>query len=278
VKTASGNVRQATADEVQWALEAAGIGSRIERPSGDMVRIQGGTFTMGSPSSERERYDNEGPQHRVTLSSFYMGKYEVTQKEWQALMGTNPSYFKGDNLPVEYVSWYDAVNYCNARSKKEGLTPAYTVSGTNVTWNRKANGYRLPTEAEWEYACRAGTTGPFNTGNNITTSQANYDGNYPYNGNAKGQYRGKTTAVGSFPPNAWGLYDMHGNVWEWCWDWYGSYSSGARTDPTGASSGSYRVYRGGCWCTYGLLLRSAYRSYYNPDDRGSILGFRLVRP
>ncbi|MDR1787166.1 MAG: formylglycine-generating enzyme family protein [Treponema sp.] len=265
-------------------------------PTLDMVRIQGGTFTMGSPSSEPDREDDE-VQHRVTLSSFYMGKYEVTQKEWQALMGTNPSSFKGDNLPVECVSWYDAVEYCNARSKKEGLTPAYTINKTRqdpnntssydslkwtVTWNRKANGYRLPTEAEWEYACRAGTTGPFNTGNNITTSQANYNGNYPYNGNAKGQYREKTTAVGSFQPNAWGLYDMHGNVWEWCWDWYGNYSSGAQTDPEGptgpASSWSRRVRRGGSWYNSGQYLRSANRGYYSPGNRLYYLGFRLVRP
>jgi formylglycine-generating enzyme required for sulfatase activity len=148
------------------------------------VLIPAGTFTMGSPASEVDRSSNE-TQHQVTLSSFYMGRYEVTQKEWVAVMGSNPSYFKGDDLPVEQVSWYDVIDYCNKRSIKEGLTPAYTVSGTTVTCNWKANGYRLPTEAEWEYACRAGTTTPFNTGNNITTAQANYNGNYPYNGNAK---------------------------------------------------------------------------------------------
>jgi formylglycine-generating enzyme required for sulfatase activity len=206
-----------------------------------------------------------------------MGKYEVTQKEYVALMGTNPSNFKGDNLPVEQVTWYDAVNYCNARSRSEGLTPAYTVSGTDVTWNRSANGYRLPTEAEWEYACRAGTTMPFSTGSNITTNQANYDGNYPYNGNAKGIYRQKTTAIGSFAPNAWGLYDMHGNVWEWCWDWYGDYGTAAQTDPLGAVSGALRVLRGGSWFYSGRYARSAYRNYDTPSNRLSNLGFRLVR-
>jgi formylglycine-generating enzyme required for sulfatase activity len=247
----------------------------------NMVRIQGGTFTMGSPANEVDRDDDE-IQRQVTVSSFYMGKYEVTQKEYQEIMGTNPSIFKGDNLPVENIRWYEAIEYCNKRSQKEGLTPAYSISGTGdnrtVTWNKNANGYRLPTEAEWEYACRAGTTTPFNTGNNITTRNANYDGNNPYNNNAKGEYRQKTTPVGSFAPNAWGLYDMHGNVWEWCWDWYGAYSSGAQTDPVGASSESGRVYRGGSWGSYADLVRSAYRSSNAPSYRYDSLGFRLVRP
>jgi formylglycine-generating enzyme required for sulfatase activity len=258
----------------------------------NMVRINGGTFTMGSPANEPERDDDE-VQHRVTVSSFYMGKYEVTQKEYQEVMGTNPSYFKGDNLPVEQVSWYDAVEYCNKRSQREGLTPAYTIDKNQrdpnnfhkfddekwtVTWNKTANGYRLPTEAEWEYACRAGTTTPFSTGNNITTNQANYCGNGPYNNNAKGTYRKKTTEVGSFKPNAWSLYDMHGNVSEWCWDWYGDYSSGSQIDPVGVLSGSIRVARGGSWTSHGQVLRSADRAGDAPSFRydGNI-GFRLVR-
>jgi formylglycine-generating enzyme required for sulfatase activity len=241
------------------------------------VRVEGGTFTMGSPTSEVSRSDSEA-QHQVTVSSFYMGKYEVTQAEYEAVMGTNPSKFKGSNLPVEQVSWYDAIEYCNKRSEKEGLSPAYTVSGTTVTWNRNANGYRLPTEAEWEYACRAGTTTPFSTGSNITTSQANYNGNYPYNNNAKGTYREKTTAVGSFSSNLWGLYDMHGNGWEWCWDWYGGYSMAVQTDPRGAVSGSVRVPRGGSWLSFAQYLRSAYRVNGTPSNRNGDLGFRLVRP
>jgi formylglycine-generating enzyme required for sulfatase activity len=249
-----------------------------ERPiSGDMVRIQGGTFTMGSPASEVDRQDWEGPQHQVTVSGFYMGKYEVTQAEYQAVMGTNPSSFTGDRLPVEYVSWFDAVNYCNERSRKEGLSAAYTVNGTDVSWNRNANGYRLPTEAEWEYACRAETNTPFNTGDNLTTSQANYDGNYPYNNNAKGILLNTTTTVGSFAPNDWGLYDMHGNVWEWCWDWYESYGSGAQADPVGAPSGTDRVFRGGSWINDAQFLRSANRLYITPSYRLNNLGFRLVR-
>ncbi|MHC6201927.1 formylglycine-generating enzyme family protein [Breznakiellaceae bacterium SP9] len=243
----------------------------------DMLHIAGGTFLMGSSSSEPNR-DSDEVQHRVTLSSFCMGTYPVTQKDYQALMKCNPSRFKEDALPVEQVNWYDAIDYCNARSKKEGLAPAYTVSKDNVTWSRNANGYRLPTEAEWEYACRAGTMTPFSTGNTIMTSQANYNGNYPYNGNVKGTYRGKTTPVGNFAANAWGLYDMHGNVWEWCWDWYGAYSSANQTDPIGAASVSFRVIRGGGWGSNAAYLRSASRSNNTPTDRYYGIGFRIVRP
>jgi formylglycine-generating enzyme required for sulfatase activity len=233
---------------------------------GDMVRIQGGTFMMGSPSSE-VGHDDDEVQHQVTVSSFYMGKYEVTQKEYQALMGTNPSNFKGDNLPVESVTWYDAVNYCNARSRSEGLAPAYTVSGIDVTWNRSANGYRLPTEAEWEYACRAGTTTPYSSGSSVDVA-----GWYISNS-------GNTNhPVGAKQANGWGLYDMHGNVYEWCWDWYGYYPGGAQNNPGGAVSGASRVNRGGSWISYGRYLRSAFRIDYGPGIRYSDLGFRLVRP
>jgi formylglycine-generating enzyme required for sulfatase activity len=258
------------------------------------VRIEGGTFTMGSPSNEPERRDLEGPQHQVTLSSFYMGKYQVTHAEYAALMGTNPGGYKpkDTNSPVTIVSWYDAVEYCNRLSQKERLTPAYTIdksrsdsnntsSSDKVKWlvmlNQNANGYRLPTEAEWEYACRAGTTTPFSTGNNITTDQANYDGKKPYNNNATGIYRGTNMPVGSFAPNPWGLYDMHGNVWEWCWDWIGLYSSGAQTNPRGPVSGADRVFRGGSNINEGYTLRSAFRTGNNPSVRDSAIGFRLVR-
>jgi formylglycine-generating enzyme required for sulfatase activity len=265
IRIAAGNIGEQERQRERDRLRAA-----------NMVRVNGGAFMMGSPASEAERFADE-VQHRVTVSSFYLGRYEVTQKEWREVMGNNPSYFKGDDLPVENVSWYDAVEYCNKRSQKEGLTPAYTIKGTNVTWNKKANGYRLPTEAEWEYACRAGTTTPFSTGNNITTSQANYDGDYPYSGYARGSYREKTTPAGTFAPNAWGLYDMHGNVWEWCWDWFGDYASGAQTDPSGAGTGSRRVLRGGAWLSFARELRSAYRAKPVPEDRGHSLGFRLAR-
>jgi formylglycine-generating enzyme required for sulfatase activity len=248
-----------------------------------MVWIAGGTFSLGSPRSEAERWGFEGPQHTVTISTgFYMGQYEVTQAEYQTVIGSNPSNFKGDTLPVEQVSWYDAIDYCNALSRREGLTPAYTISGSEdsptIMWHKSANGYRLPTEAEWEYACRAGTTSPFNTGDTITTDQANYDGDRPYNGNAPGTNRERTTAVSSFAANGWGLYDMHGNVWEWCWDWFDSYASGSQTDPTGAASGAYRVLRGGSWGSDAGLLRSAHRYGSPPGRQYYGLGFRVVRP
>jgi formylglycine-generating enzyme required for sulfatase activity len=220
-------------------------------------------FYLPAPGSMR--FADE-VQHSVTVSSFYLGRYEVTQKEWREVMGNNPGYFKGDDLPVENVSWYEAVEYCNKRSQKEGLTPAYTIKGTNVTWNKKANGYRLPTEAEWEYACRAGTTTPFNTGSSVDSA-----GWYGNNSD------GKTHPVGEKQPNAWGLYDMHGNVWEWCWDWYGDYAGGAQTDPSGAGTGSYRVVRGGSWAYGAGLLRSAGRLRFFPVDRYNILGFRVAR-
>jgi formylglycine-generating enzyme required for sulfatase activity len=241
----------------------------------NMVRINGGTFAMGSPGSEQEKYyypderHNDELQHRVTVSSFYMGKYAVTQREWWEVMGYNPSKFSGDNLPVEKVSWYEAVEYCNKRSWNEGLTPAYTINGTNVTWNRNANGYRLPTEAEWEYACRAGTTTPYYTGESVDSAgwYRNNSGDKPH-------------PVGQKQPNAWGLYDMSGNVYEWCWDWLGEYPREAQTDPVGpvgVETSSARVFRGGSFSNDALVLRSAWRIGSSPDARSSGLGFRVAR-
>ncbi|MDR0562338.1 MAG: formylglycine-generating enzyme family protein [Spirochaetaceae bacterium] len=266
----------------------------VQAPAG-FALIPGGTFKMGSPALEPERYDDE-VQHTVTVSPFYMSKYEVTQREYEEIMGTNPSRFKGSTMPVEQVTWFNAVEYCNRRSQREGLTPAYMIreSGEAI-WNWNANGYRLPTEAEWEYACRAGTSAslatnaegstPFSTGNNLTTNQANYDGNFPYNGNIRGTYRKATVPVGSFAPNGWGLYDMHGNVWEWCWDWYGLYSAKAQTNPVGPAVGgagpaigNARVVRGGSWGDYGKYLRSAYRDSSAPSNQRDSIGFRLALP
>ena len=145
----------------------------------DLILINGGTYLMGSPETEMQRETDE-VQHEVTVSDFYIGRYEVTQKEYEDVMGENPSNFEGENLPVENVTWYEAIEYCNKLSEKEGLTPVYTIDGENVSWDRSANGYRLPTEAEWEYAARAGTTTPFNTENSISDEEANYYGHYPY--------------------------------------------------------------------------------------------------
>jgi formylglycine-generating enzyme required for sulfatase activity len=181
----------------------------------------------------------------------------------------DPSYFKGADLPVEGVSWYDAVEYCNARSAAEGLDAVYTIDSTNVTMDKTKNGYRLPTEAEWEYAARAGTSEIYNTGENtITTEQANF-----YDSGIR-----KTTAVGSYAPNAWGLYDMHGNVWEWVWDRYGAYKNTdtLSEDPDGAVSSAIRVIRGGSWDFSARDLRSAFRGYGYPLGMGGNLGFRVV--
>jgi formylglycine-generating enzyme len=232
-------------------------------PIPSMVRIPGGTFMMGTSDYSTD----EEPRHRVTVSSFYMGKYPVTQKEYREVMGTNPSNFKGDNLPVEQVSWYDAINYCNRLSQKEGLTPAYTGSGTNVTWNSNANGYRLPTEAEWEYACRARTTTPYYNGNSVGDVAW-----YSDNSN------GRTHTVGEKQANAWGLHDMLGNVFEWCWDWKNYYTSNAQTDPKGGPSNNFgRVVRGGCWKYSAQSLRFTIRTANDPTIRSAINGFRVVR-
>lgn len=244
--------------------------------SSDMILIKGGTFQMGSPTSEIDREKDE-VLHSVRISGFYMARYEVTQAEYHELTGTNPSNFKGDMLPVENVTWYDAVRFCNAKSIKEGLAPAYAINGENVAWDKKADGYRLPTEAEWEYAARAGTTTPFSTGGNITTNQADYYGTYPYNKAPSGEYRSATVKVDSFGPNPWGLYNVHGNVWEWCWDWYGEYDGAAQTDPSGPPDGTYRVSRGGGWNDFGRNLRSAYRAASPPANAIFNTGFRLAR-
>jgi formylglycine-generating enzyme required for sulfatase activity len=221
------------------------------------VRVDAGTFSMG------------GNQVRIS-KGFYMSDHEVTQKEWVDVMGSNPSYFKGDTLSVESVSWYEAIEYCNKRSVKEGLSPAYTVSGTNVTWNKNASGYRLPTEAEWEYAARGGNK---SKGYEYSGSSS-VDGAAWYTGNSGG----KTHPVKTKSANELGVYDMSGNVREWCWDWYGSYGSGAQIDPTGASSGTDRVNRGGSWDDSAANVRSAARGYNTPSYRFSYRGFRLVRP
>ena len=217
-----------------------------------------GTFLMGSPEDEPERWGDE-TQHPVTLTrGFWIAETPVTQALWEIFMGDNPSHFKGEELPVERVRWDDAQRFIN---KLNGIKPELQLC--------------LPSEAQWEYACRAGTTTPFAFGDNITTDQVNYNGNRPYNRGRKGEYRKRTVEVKSLPPNAWGLYQMHGNVREWCQDWYGQYPSQPVTDPQGADSGTYRVLRGGSWIDPGRGSCSANRSHAGPADRLSILGFRL---
>ncbi len=248
--------------------------SRLNRPSGPsftnsigqkFVLIPAGSFMMGSKLSPEEVkkklggdldwYKDEHPRHRVTLRrDFYMQTTEVTQGQWQAVMGSNPSNFSscGDDCPVERVSWDEAQEFIRRLNQTEGTDK-----------------YRLPTEAEWEYACRAGSTTRWSFGDD-----ENRLGDYAWYGDNSDQ---KTHPVARKKPNAWGLYDMHGNVWEWCSDWYGDYPSGSVTDPASPSSGSYRVNRGGSWGYYARRCRSAYRDRFDPGFRGSILGFRLAR-
>ena len=225
------------------------------------VYIKPGSFMMGSPEDEPQR-DEDEQQHRVALTKgFYLQTTEVTQGQWKAVMESDPSEFKdcGDDCPVEYVSWNDVHEFIQ---KLNGMQDKHQ--------------YRLPTEAEWEYACRAGSTTPFSFGRCISTDQANYDGDNPLEGCAAGKFRGKKVPVGSFSPNAWGLYDMHGNVREWCQDRYDDYSSDSVSDPEGPYNRPYRVSRGGSWCNYGRSCRSAARYYGEPDNGDGLLGFRLA--
>jgi formylglycine-generating enzyme required for sulfatase activity len=224
-----------------------------------LVLIPPGEFVMGSPTTEQGRNASER-QHRVRLTkAFYMATTEVTQGQWRAVMGKNPSYFIGDSLPVDTVCWDEAAEFCRKLSEREGAR------------------YRLPTEAEWEFACRAGTTTPFHSGDTISTDLANYDGNFTYGKGKKGLFREESTKAGSFAPNAWGLHDLHGNVWEWCADWHGDYSAGDATDPTGPSQGEKRVVRGGCWINFPAVCRSANRGGTVPRSWNFNFGFRVVR-
>jgi len=223
----------------------------------ELVAIPGGSFMMGSAQTDPDRQDDESPLHEVTVPKFWMGRYSITQAQWRAVaslpkvereLNPDPSFFKGDNRPVENVSWYEAMEFCARLSGHTGQV------------------YTLPSESQWEYACRAGTTTPFHFGETITPDLANYDGN-------------ETTEVGSFPPNRFGLYDMHGNVWEWCLDHSHDSYNGAPADGiawvTGGDS-DRRMLRGGSWFSYPRLCRSAYRLDNFPDLRVNLFGFRVV--
>jgi formylglycine-generating enzyme required for sulfatase activity len=222
--------------------------------------IPPGTFAMGSPEDERDRFENER-QHQVTLTpGFWLADTACTQALWQAVTGEVPSHFKGHERPVENVSWEGCWEFIDKiNDESAGLE------------------LRLPSEAEWEYACRAGKATPFSFGQNITPDEVNYDGNRPYADGKKGQDRSETIEVESLPCNPWGLYEMHGNVWEWCSDWYVDYPDGDATDPVGPEAGENRVLRGGSWASHGRNVRSAYRYYVHPGYRNDTFGFRLAR-
>lgn len=260
-----GEITKRSQNQAQVFTETIAKGITLE-----MMAIPGGSFVMGAPASEAESGDSQKPQHQVTIKPFLMGKYPITQAQWEAVaklpkiqydLDPDPSGFKGKNLPVEEVSWNDAVELCARLSRKTGRS------------------YRLPSEAEWEYACRAGTTTPFHFGETITTDLANYGDNYPYDAAPKGINRGKTTVVGSFPPNSFGLYDMHGNAWEWCQDiWHDNYN-GAPTDGSAWESGGdskNRVQRGGSWYNNAVYCRGAFPSYSSADGRLWDMGFRVA--
>ncbi|MDR1869424.1 MAG: formylglycine-generating enzyme family protein [Treponema sp.] len=262
----------------------------------EMINVSGGSFQMGQNGNGSS--GNETPVHQVTLTQkFYIGKYEVTQKQWLIVMGSLPSelttgtnYGRGDNYPVYYVSWYDALVFCNKLSILEGLTPAYSIDGKidpdewgpvptkdDVTWNAvemaaDSNGYRLPTEAQWEYAAKGGSSAsnPYRiySGSDTAGNVAWYKTN---SGN-------KTHEVGKKAANELGIYDMSGNVLEWCWDWNGAYPSEAQTDPLGASSGTMRIYRGGVWFDPIEYLPSVERNHGSPFMREEGMGFRIARP
>lgn len=237
----------------------------------ELIAIPSGSFLMGSAENEVESADRSSPQHQVTIQPFLLGKYPITQAQWQAVanlpkitidLHPDPSHFKGDNRPVEKISWYDAQEFCARLSRKTGKL------------------YRLPSESEWEYACRAGTNTPFYFGNTLSTDLANYNGEYIYANGSKGVYRKETTNVGIFPANAFGLHDTHGNVWEWCEDgWYNNYI-GAPTDGTARLSGTdnhpRRVLRGGSWSYRPVYCRSAYRVNYPAVSRDFNHGFRVA--
>ena len=265
----------------------------------DFVKIPAGEFMMGSPDGEAEREKNE-TEHRVKLSEFFMARHEVSVAEFSRFIAE-----KGDSTDATKDGWsfvykdgkwtqQEGVNWrCDPAGKIRPLIE-YHHPVVHVSWNdvnayckwlssKTGKTFQLPTEAEWEYACRAGTITPFATGSNLTTDQANYDGNYPYKGNTRGEFRFTTVPVNYFAPNDWGLYNMHGNVWEWCRDWYGEkyYEAcmvqGVVENPENTDeSSSYRVLRGGSWLSNAWFCRSAARDYYPPDYRRSYVGFRLV--
>ena len=236
-------------------------------PLVELVDIPAGVFAMGS-----DEYDSEKPIHEVRISAFRCMKFPVTRRLYQDMMGKDPGWPEGeaDDRPVNQVSWYDAIDFCNRLSQREGLEPAYRRDSDNVSWDTTTDGYRLLTEAEWEYACRAGTQTRYSFGDD-----ENKLGEYAWHDKNSG---GVPHPVGTRQPNPWGLYDMHGNIWEWCWDWYGSYPSESQFDPMGPPTGDGRVLRGGSFIVDGAVnLRSAIRDGIWPEIRNQGFGFRCAR-
>ena len=230
----------------------------------EMVLVEGGTFEMGSEEGDTD----ESPVHDVTLKSFYIGKYPVKQAEWVEIMGENPSLEEGDEMPVTNVSWYDCVEFCNQLNEENGYEACYEIDGEEVKWLRNKRGFRLPTEAEWEFAARGGneSIGWEYAGSDDAEDVAWFDDNS----------ENELQDVGLLEPNELDIYDMSGNVDEWCWDWYDDYPDKKKNNPLGPRSGSYRVNRGGSWCFSADYCRVAHRSSDAPTDGSFNLGFRLV--
>ena len=240
------------------------------------VDVTGGVFTMGSPLGELGSSEEERPQHEVTLDSFLMLATEVTQAQWRSVMGTDPAWFTGcDDCPVERVNWIQAIQFCNALSG-DSLTFAYTIGATEVTFDPQATGFRLPTEAEWEYACRAGAITALANGD-ITVIGCNSDATLDQVGWYCGNASTSISETALKDPNVWGLYDMHGNVWEWVWDSYSDYTASPAVNPASPDTGSFKVIRGGSWLYGSQRCRSAYRKRASPGSLSSDLGFRVVR-
>lgn len=243
----------------------------------DMVSIPAGTFTMGSPVSEPGRDSGEA-QHQVTLTkAIFVSVHEVTQSEWRRVMGKSQPGFTGDNRPMEMVDWNGCIVYCNKRSAMEGPDSVYARSGSTWSWDQSKTGYRLLTESEWEYACRATSTTAFCNGGITNINCSPLDPNLDRVGWYCGNAWSGTPDVGSKDANTWGLHDMHGSVFEWCWDWYADYPGHPVTDPTGPALGTSRVIRGGSWYWDAWYCRSAFRSGASPGYLSPGLGFRLAR-
>jgi formylglycine-generating enzyme required for sulfatase activity len=278
VETALVVKARADSGEMAWRIDKCPLqvqGYRERLADGvelTMVQIPAGSFLMGSPAEELGRYGGEGPQHQVQLQGFFMAQTPITQAQWREVAGwqklhrdlnPNPSYFKGPNRPVEQVNWEDAIEFCNRLSQRTGRH------------------YSLPSEAQWEYACRAGTTTPFHFGETISPELANYNANCTYGDGSKGENRKKTTPVGMFPANAWGLHDMHGNVWEWCLgQWHANYNGApqdgnAWLDPD-ANKDNYRLLRGGSWGDFPRHCRSASYGHHQPGYVNGLVGLRVV--